>query len=195
MTLAIFDFDGTITKGDSLVRFILYTHGSLRTAIGFLVLSPVLFLYVLKILPNWKTKEIVLAYCYKGWDLELFNRLAAEFAKSDLNKIVKPAALEKIKWHINEGHRVVVVSASIENYLESWCWANRVELLGTRLQIEDGQLTGKIEGKNCHGPEKVRRIQEKYNLKDFDFVYAYGDSRGDLALKEIAQEFHYCTFK
>ena len=195
MKFAIFDFDGTITRKDSLVQFILFTHGPVKTALGFILLSPVMLLYVLKLLPNGKTKEIVLTYCYKGWDVVQFNRLAAEFAKSDLNKIVRSSALEKINWHIHEGHRVVIVSASIENYLESWCWEHRVEVLGTRLEVVDGLLTGKIEGKNCHGEEKVRRIKEKYNLKDFDFIYAYGDTRGDLALKEIAQEFHYRTLK
>ena len=194
MRLAIFDFDGTVTKKDSLVQFILFTHGPVKTALGFILLSLVLLLYVLKILPNWRTKEIVLTYCYKGWDLALFNRLAAEFAKDDLNKIVRPSALDKIQWHIKEGHRVVIVSASIENYLESWCWEHKVEVLGTRLEVVNGLLTGKIDGKNCHGQEKIRRIKEKYNLKDFDFIYAYGDTRGDLALKEIAQEFYYRTF-
>ncbi len=195
MRLAIFDFDGTITKGDSLFAFIRFTHGPVKTTIGLILLSPFLFLYLIKIFPNWLTKEIVLMYCYRGWTLDRFNEFASEFAQTDLKNIVKQSAVDKINWHKQQGHTVVVVSASIENYLSEWCRIHGLDLLGTRLETKNGRLTGKIEGKNCHGQEKIRRIKEKYDLKSFELIYAYGDTKGDLTLKEIAGEFHYKKFE
>ena len=195
MKLAIFDFDGTITRSDSFIRFIYFSNGAVKAYWGFILLSPVLLLHLLRVLPNWITKQIVVTYYYRGWTVERFNALARKYAERDLNKIVRPQAIEKIHWHIKEGHHVVVVSASIENYLQEWCRTMRVDLLGTRLEIHDGRLTGKIAGKNCHGLEKIRRINEKYTLGDFDYIYAYGDTQGDLPLKAIAQEFYYRFFK
>jgi len=60
-----------------------------------------------------------------------------------------------------------------------WCREQGLDLLGTRLQVVDGQLTGRIDGENCRGPEKVRRIYSKYNSDDYAKIYAYGDTEGD----------------
>ena len=195
MTLAIFDFDGTITTKDSFIQFILFTHGELKTFFGTLALSPWIILYQLKKFPNWKLKEYTLTSFYHGMEEEVFKKLALDFALDKIPPMVRPSAMEKIRWHKSQGHQVVIVSASPENYLQLWCQANKLDLLATKLQIENGQITGLIDGKNCYGEEKVRRIKEKYNLADFEYIYAYGDSEGDKALQQVANEFHYKIFK
>lgn len=45
--------------------------------------------------------------------------------------------------------------------------------------------TGKIDGKNCRGKEKVVRFQEKYKLEEIDNFYS--DSDADLPLATIAK--------
>lgn len=195
MILAIFDFDGTITKKDSFVEFIFYTHGTAKTFLNGLVLSPILILYFLKILPNWKTKEIFLTYFYKGWDKKRFNAAALNYSQKKLPQIIKKSAMEKLQWHKKEEHKVVVVSASFENYLQPWCQKEGLDLIATKVEFIDNKISGNFMGKNCYGEEKISRIKEKYNLKSFDCIYAYGDSKGDLALKNIASEFHYKTFQ
>ncbi|MEW6528158.1 MAG: haloacid dehalogenase-like hydrolase [Spirochaetota bacterium] len=57
-----------------------------------------------------------------------------------------------------------------------------------RLEVKYGLLTGKFFGKNCYGPQKVKRIKEIYNLYDYQKIYAYGDSKGDKEMLAIADE-------
>ena len=195
MTLAIFDFDGTITREDSFVQFILFTHGAGKTFFGTIALSPWIILYLFKQLPNGKLKEYTLTCFYHGMEEKAFKKVSIDFAQEVLPRMIRPSALTKIRWHKQQGHRVVVVSASPEYYLEPWCQANGLDLIATKLQSENGKITGLIDGKNCHGEEKVRRLKEKYNLGDFEYICAYGDSKGDKALQQIAREFHYKPFR
>lgn len=195
MNLAIFDFDGTISNKDSFEDFIFYTHGVSRTAWGVLLNSPILIAYLLKLVPNWQAKEKMFAHFYRGWEVAQFDTLAKKHANQRLPKILRPAALKKLAWHKQQGHKIVVVSASFESYLNVWCRAEGLDLLATQVEVIDGKLTGKFASKNCYGDEKVHRIKAAYDLKDFQYIYAYGDSRGDLPLKTIANEFHYKPFR
>ena len=194
MKLAIFDFDGTITAKDSLIEFIYYAVGPARFLLGFTYLAPVFILYLLKIMPNWKAKEISLTYFFNDWPVDQFQEIADDYSQNKLSSIVKKSALEKIQWHKAQGHTVVVVSASPENYLNNWCQTYDLALIATRLESKDGKLTGKLAAANCYGQEKIKRLREKYRLEDFEFIYAYGDSAGDKALKEIANQFYFRIF-
>ena len=62
------------------------------------------------------------------------------------------------------------------------------------LEIDDKIITGKTFQRNCYGPEKVKRIREKYNLSNYKYIYAYGNSRGDYEMLSIANESHYKPF-
>ncbi len=193
MHLAIFDFDGTITHKDSLFDFIAYAVKPPVYYAGLFCLIPVLIAYKLKILANNKTKEAVLSQFFKDWELQRFECTAKAYSDR-IPSIVRKAALERIHWHLNQGHTVVIASASLENYLKDWCAKLQVGLVGSHIEFINEKCTGRLVGANCYGQEKVRRLQEKYNLKNFDRIYAYGDSPSDYALKNIAHEFYYKYF-
>ncbi len=61
-------------------------------------------------------------------------------------------------------------------------------------EVNSRNLTGRINGLNCHGEEKLRRIKERYTIKEFECIYACGDNPSDKVLKTVAQEFHYRSF-
>lgn len=194
MHLALFDFDGTITHRDSLTDFIPYAVGWKRFCAGLVVLTPALSLFALKLLANDKTKEIVLKHYFCGWPQERFLAVAEKFANEKLPSLTKPSAMERIRWHKQQNHTIAVVSASPELYLLPWCRKEGLELIGTRLEIVDGKMTGKLDGANCHGREKIQRIRKKYDLTKFERIYAYGDSESDRCQQEIAHEFHFRSF-
>jgi len=194
MTLALFDFDGTITKDDSLLKFIRFVMGGFRFIFGLVVLSPILVAYKLGLIPNHKAKQKMLSWFFKGMSKDAFFKVANEYALLHIDKIVRPKAMEKIAWHKAQGHQVVVVSAAIDCWLKPWCDKNNIDLIATRLEIEDGKLTGKFATKNCYGIEKVNRIKEKYNLEKYSVIYAYGDSSGDKEMLSIANERYYKHF-
>jgi len=193
--LALFDFDGTITTDDSLIKFIRFATGDLKFLWGMVTLLPILIAYKLKFIPNDKAKQEVISYFFKGMGEEQFQRVAQEFSLKHIDPIIRPKALKKISWHKERGDKVVIVSASIECWLKPWCDKNALDLISTKLEIIDGVVTGKLLTKNCYGIEKANRVKEKYNLAEYDYIYAYGDSQGDKALLELADESFYKPFR
>ena len=192
--LALLDFDGTITTKDSLAGFIQYAVGNPFYYMGLFILSPMLLAYTLKLIPNYVAKERLMSHFFKGWDEIRFQKFAAQYSINHIDKIIRPKALEKIKWHQEQGHKVVVVSASMECWLKKWCEKYSIDLIATRLEIQDGKLTGKFATKNCYGVEKVKRIKDTYDLGQYNYIYAYGDSRGDKEMLSIANESYYKHF-
>ena len=194
MSIAFFDFDGTISDKDSMVEFIKFAVGKYRYYYGLLKLSPTLVLYSLSIISNNIAKEKLLSNYFKGWYVEEFESLAEKYSESALNQIIKPSAIEKIKWHQEQGHKVVVVSASIDSWLKKWCDHYQIELIATQLEFKNGKLTGRFSTKNCYGIEKVNRIKTQFDLTKFEQIYAYGDSAGDKEMLAISTHPYYKLF-
>lgn len=192
--IAFFDFDGTITTDDSLLKFIKFVVGDKRFLVGLISLSPMLVLYKLKIIPNYKAKEYLLSWYFKGMRKEIFFEVARKYSLIHIDKILRPKAMERINWHKQQGHKIVVVSASIDCWIRPWCEKNNLELIATKLDISEENITGKFLTKNCYGQEKVNRIRKDYDLRNFDFIYAYGDSSGDKEMLALANEKYYKPF-
>jgi len=194
MKIAFFDFDGTITSKDTMFQFIRFSKGKLKYIIGLLVLSPVLISYQLGLLSNWKAKERLFTYYFKGMSEEAILIWGQKFAEQVIPKLLRPEAIREIEFHQQSGTKMVIVTASFSIWLKHWCTLNHFELIATECEVKKGRLTGLIKGKNCHGAEKVWRIKEKYNLSQFEQIYAYGDSKADLEMLNLA-DFKYLKWK
>ncbi len=193
--LILFDFDGTITTKDTFLEFIRYYRGVGRFIGGFAAASPWLVLMKLGAFPNYKAKQKVLKWFFAGEREEAFNEKCKAFTKEILPRLIRPKALEEIRKHKNQNSTIVVVSASAENWVRPWCEEMGIGCLATQLEIRDGKITGAIKGINCYGAEKEKRIKECYRIEDFEEVYAYGDSKGDLEMLALAQQQHYKPFR
>lgn len=193
--IAFFDFDGTITRKDTLFDFLRFGFGNFRFAFGIFVISPILVAFKLKIISNTKAKEYLLSWFFKNMSMEYFLEMANLYSLNRIDKITRRSAMQKISWHKKQGDTVVIVSASPKYWLEPWCAKNGLALLATKLEIKKGVITGKISGRNCYGDEKVRRISEAYDLEKFDYIYAYGDSIGDREMLGLANHKFYKFFK
>jgi phosphatidylglycerophosphatase C len=197
--IAFFDFDGTITTKDTLLEFIKFSRGNLFFYFGFFLSSPWLLAYKLKVIPNQIAKQRVLKFFFGGMPLERFQEECDRFSKDLLPQLIRPKALEEIERLQGNAVSIVIVSASPRNWISSWADRVRAELIATRLQIHDQQgilkLTGKIEGKNCYGAEKVRRIQESYLLSEYEEIYTYGDTRGDLPMLALGNRPFFKPFR
>lgn len=195
MNLVLFDFDGTLTSKDSLPGFIQYAVGKPAYYFGLSLMSPILLAYFSGLIPNDIAKQKLMARYFKGWSFDRFRQVARDYSHSEIDKIIRQQAIEKLNWHQQKGDRVIVVSASMEDWLKPWCDNKGVELLATRLVTENGLLTGKFATPNCHGEEKVNRIKALLNLSDYDRIFAYGDSSGDTEMLAIANEGYYRKFE
>lgn len=194
MKIAFFDFDGTITKADSTARFIRYLVGDVKFFIGIFFLLPFMLLYILNIISNNSIKQIIITYFFKGKSINEFKKHAEYFSLNMLEPLIRKKALKQISWHKENGHDVVIVSASIDLWLRPWCIKNDIALISSMLEVNDNVITGKTRKKNCYGLEKVIRIKELYNLSEYSYIYSYGNSRGDYEMLKIANESHYKPF-
>lgn len=193
--LALFDFDGTITTKDSFVDFLVFSAKKRKIVKNFVKLIPTYLKYKFKIISKRTAKEIVISRFFHGESESSFEYKANLYYKNRISKLVKKSALEQIKWHQSQNHTVVVVSGSISTWLSDWCRKHNLDLIATELEVVNNKLTGKFATENCFGDEKVRRIIQKYNLDEYDYIYAYGNSKGDREMLELANEPYYKYFK
>ena len=185
-TLALFDFDGTISTSDSFPLFIHFFYGK-RAYIKSLLIIPLLFLYLLKLISADKAKEFILKYFFKGHSKsELFSR-GQEFIEV-LHKQgkIKKEMIQMIKKYQDESAEIAVVSASADIWILAFCEKYHLQCICTELEFNDCLFTGKFKTPNCNREEKKIRILEKYSLEDFDKIIAYGNSSGDEAMFSLA---------
>lgn len=200
--IAFFDFDGTITTKDTLLEFIRHSKGPARFYLGFILTSPWLIAWKLKLISNQTAKEKVLRFFFKHTPLDRFEQDCENFSRDALPALIRPKALREITRLKESGASIVIVSASPENWIRRWTTTLETELLATRLETtpdkdpnKPHRLTGKILQKNCHGDEKVRRIREVYTLEEFQEIYTYGDSGGDRPMLNLGTASFYKPFR
>ena len=195
MKLALFDFDGTISNDDSFRGFIIYYCGYGKFILGSLLLSPIYLLYNLGIIKNNFMKESAITFYFRNENIaDLWNK-GKQYGNNIIDRMIRDKAKEKIKWHQSKGDKIIVVSASANIWLESWCKKNNIELIATELETIDGRVTGKLINGNCFGNEKVVRVKKLVNINDYEEIYAYGDSRGDRELLDFADKSFYKPFR
>lgn len=193
--IAFFDFDGTITSKDSLLEFIKYSKGDFAFYAGFALHAPVLVAYKLQIISNQRAKEIMLRFFFGKMKVEEFEELCRNFSADVMPMLIREKALKEISKLQDSGADVVVVSASPENWLVQWCNSIGVKCIATRMLFNDNRVTGKIDGQNCHGKEKVRRIKELYDLDSYSKIYCYGDTPGDRYMLSLGNYRFYKPFR
>jgi len=186
MNLALFDFDGTLTKKDSLNEFLKYSVDTQTYLQNMLRFGPFFILWQLKFMSNSTAKQHLLKIFFKDMDKNEFEKLAKEFSLTKIDSILREDRFKILQEHKQNGDRVIIVSASLQSWLQPWCDKNKIELLCTQIEFIDGKVTGKFSTPNCHGFEKVNRIKEFLDLDIYETIYAYGDSSGDVQMLDIA---------
>ena len=192
-----FDFDGTLTTKDTLLEFIRFAKGSAQMFRGFLLFSPLLLLMKLHLYPNWKAKQQVFSYFFKGMNIDDFNALCTHFAEQNKH-LLRPAGIEKVRQAIEEEQAtVLIISASIDNWVRPFFDEidKKIQVLGTQIETNGGRLTGQFTTKNCYGQEKVNRLTALYPHREAYELIAFGDSRGDKELLDFADKGFYKPFR
>lgn len=196
--IVAFDFDGTLTSKDTLLEFIRFAKGAKGFWLGFLRYAHLLVLMKLGLYPNWKVKQKVFAHFFEGMRIETFDELCRRFAQNQQYLLFRPKGIETLYQALNDGVEVIIVSASIDNWVRPF-FENlnnqNILILGTQIEVKDGHLTGRFLTKNCYGQEKVNRILARYPNREDYHLTAYGDSRGDKELLAFADKSHYKPFR
>lgn len=188
--VALFDFDGTLTRRDSFLPYLRQLLGTPALFLRLLQTSPVLLGYLGGWVANDRAKETLLRTCINGWSLERLEQVAHDYARQQLPGLLRPEGMARLDWHRDQGHTCVLVSASLDLYLKPWAARQSFDgLLCSSLQVDDqGKVNGLLAGENCHGEIKVKLIREWLAGRDVGTLYAYGDTRGDLPMLRMADE-------
>ncbi len=195
-SIAAFDFDGTLTKSDTLLPFLRYSFGTKKTILKLLGILPKLSLFVFGNITRQEAKELILTTFLKGMPISQVEELGKKFAMGPLLKLVKPEGLAKFQWHKSQGHSCILVSANLSFYLDYLVDAMGFDhVLASKAAVDNNHcLTGKLEGANCYGPEKMNRLTALLGPRSDYTLYAYGNSKGDAELLASADHSYYCRF-
>lgn len=182
--VAAFDFDGTITRRDTLLPFLGRLRGRRRLALALATHGWSLARMSAGLEDRDAVKDRFLLGMLADLPADVVAQAGAAYGERLATGIgLRQSVCERIEHHRSLGHRLVVVSASPEIYVGPFAERSGFEAaLATRLEVaDDGRLTGRLVGDNCRGPEKVRRL-EAWLGDDEAKVVAYGDSAGDTEL-------------
>ena len=192
MNLALFDFDGTISNKDSVKSFFKLVCGDRWNFLFKYYLGCIdgILRHKAGMLTTQELKSLRVRRILKKIDERDFLHLENRFFEECIPAILKKSALEKIQWHHDEGDKICVVSASFDFCLRKWTNALGLNLITNKIDRSSGEFSEP----DCNGDEKVRRVKENYDLTQFDLIYAYGDTEGDLPMLDIANKKHYKYF-
>lgn len=193
-SVVAFDLDGTLTTKDTLTQFLIWRAGYAKAFLRALLLLPYFAGFALGLVSRARLKQAALRRFIKGVPAETMEMESQRFAKQVMPRLLRPQGLATLRSHVAAGNRVFVVTASPE--FVSWAWTLRegVELIATRLEISGGRMTGRLDGLNCRGVEKVRRLSEHLG-EPVRLDVAYGDSAGDKDMLAAAREAHFKPFR
>ena len=167
----------------------------MRFAVDLLATLPLVALYAARLAANEVPKMALFARQYAGVPFDEFRDVAARFARERIPSLTRPSAMNRLRFHKDSGDHVVVVSASIEDWVEPWAREQGVdEVIASRVEVSEGRLTGRLEGPNCYGDEKLRRLLGRFPDRSSYELYVYGDSRGDNAILQAADRAFYRRF-
>ena len=188
--LAIFDIDYTITKKETLMELFKYVIINDKKNIRFLPRAIYCgSMYALKIYDERKVKEKFLKFI-DGIQENDLKKLVKKFYHEKLKTILYEDALKMIKKLKNEGYSIYLISASPEFYINEFYDIKEVDkIIGTKFNFRDGIFTRKMNGENCKGEEKVRRLKEVLKNEglevDFKESYMFSDSLSDKPLLDL----------
>lgn len=193
-TIALFDFDGTITSKDTLFDIARYSHSTAGYWFKMLFMIPIFILMKFSLISKQRGKELFLKRYFGGAKKEAFDLICNNYTKDRLPLIIRPKAYQKIQEFQKKNTPIYIVSASPENWITPWANALDIRVIATRLEFLSNRLTGKISGVNCNGKEKVNRIKETIELSQYDEIIVFGDTSGDLPMLDLATVKNYKPF-
>lgn len=188
VVVAAFDVDGTLTSSDCVRPFLQRLGGRRGLALA-VVRRPLATLTGLARRDRDRLKEVLVGGVYRGRMVDEVREVGRAFAEVIESTMLRDDTLARLRWHQAQGHRTVLVSASMRAYLEPLAASLGIEhVLCTDVVADGGRYTHLLKGSNCRAAEKAVRLRALLGTHGLDGaeLWAYGDSRGDRELLAAA---------
>lgn len=194
--IVAFDFDGTLTRRDTLIAFACRERGALPVACWLARRALRLVAVKLGLRQGGEAKEEFFARFFGGMDERAFSLACQSFARHGAH-LLRPKGMEAVAAAVGRGATVLIVSASVDRWVEPFFarFGGKVTVVGTQVEASGGVITGRFASPNCNGAEKPRRILALFPDRQAYRLVAYGDSRGDREMLAMADEAHYKPFR
>lgn len=190
--IALFDFDDTISTGDSIIPYIAYCiRRRVAPRTQWLQALRALWGYTVPCRSLPRPKEAALSFI-RGKTVEEMAEIARDFYETVLKPQLKPEALAEMESLKAKGYTILLVSASAAVYMDALRALPLVDdVLSTPCCIENGIYTGKM-GADCRLEEKPCRVKawlkEKGLAERAQIVRAYGNSTHDIPMLQLAEQ-------
>lgn len=192
-TVAIFDFCETLVDLQTADEFVIFIHkNNLLPKLNRWIYNSWIWLKKLRIIAVYDRifrkspiEKKWLLYSLNGLSESFINtqaELYAAWLKSRINENI----WNEFKQTKLNSDLVLVCSGGYDNYLYPFFKEYEVPVIATQLKIVNGKFSGVIEGLDCLGSEKVKRIEKRFGI-DFWNDYTidfYSDSITDMPLFE-----------
>jgi HAD superfamily hydrolase (TIGR01490 family) len=182
--LVIFDVDNTIIKGQSqklLLEFVFK-----KRIIKFFRYLKILYWFALYKLGISKNPEKTMEYAYgflKNKDEYYLENIINDFFNNKLKRYFFKEALDLIDKHKKEEREIILISNAIEPIIKKIAQYSGIKYyIATKLEIQNGKYTGKIDGGIVYGKNKIAKIKDFIEKNGFSFKnsWSYGDHASDL---------------
>lgn len=186
--VAAFDFDGTLSRRDTLVPFLARAGGRGRFAQVCTRLGLAGARRSVDLRDRDELKVQLLRELFAGRSEDELRHLGERYARDLLSDQLRPEVLTRLEDHRRAGHEVLFVSASLVYYLEPLARALGVDaVIAVEPATSDGRLTGELTRPNVRAEQKALRLREWLGAPaegplEQVRVYGYGNSSGDHAL-------------
>lgn len=182
--LAIFDFCDTLIGMQTANRFVTLGYeknkrfDTVANEFGRVILKKARLLFGHRH-KKWQLKQL------KGLDRKCMNQIVKNYVEKELipkeNKII----IDKLLWHKKQGHTIAIISGGFSEYIKHYALKYDIKyVIATDLEIINDKFTGKIDGIDCMGINKIEKLRQVLNIEDYDLEnsYAYSDHISDIPL-------------
>lgn len=193
--VAAFDFDGTISRRDTLVPFLALVGGRRRFAAACARLGLSGARRSVDIRDRDDVKERIIRMLLAGRSEDELRTRGELYARDLLaGDQLRPMLLDRLHRHHERGHRSVIVSASLVYYLEPLARTFGMEhVIAVEPEVADGRLTGALVRPNVRAEQKAVQLTAWLDAQGLRpaagagpaeqaRLWAYGNSSGDHAL-------------
>lgn len=191
--VAAFDFDGTVSRRDTLMPFVARVAGARRCVVG-------------SVATGWsgaarrrfsvRDRDAVKAEMVRrlltGHSERELARDGAVYAARLLDHGLRPEMVDQVRRHVAAGHQTLFVSASLVHYLRPIArYLHMTDVIAVELEAHDGVLSGSMTDPNVRAAQKAVRLRRWLDLPpdskgDDVEIWAYGNSSGDHDLLAMA---------
>ena len=187
--IAFFDFCETLVDfqtADAFVHFVRNNHGNKRMNrlnqwVSFLNRTYIIVL-IEKILPNRSINKRLVLRQLKGMPQDKIEKYANDY----YNEMIKPHLIPQMILLLHnlqhDGYRVVLVSGGYYQYLKYFAADNNIaedDILSTRIGVEGNVCTGRFDGRDCMGENKVIFLDKRFDRTGIQSI-SFSDSVSDL---------------